>query len=89
MPINAELFTKLQKCTWAANVGLAEPMAATSGTLDEIASQIDSDADTLATLLLAKVEMSDFTNARLEWYLRGRIPFGYVGHFPSGTWRIL
>ena len=55
----------------------------------EICGLVSDDADTLATLLLAKTALTDFTKERLNWYISGRIPMGYIGIHPDGRWLIL
>ena len=55
----------------------------------EICGLVSDDAQTLATLLLAQTELAPFSQERLDWYLAGRIPFGYEGAYPNGRWRIL
>jgi len=57
--------------------------------VSEICALVSDDADTLATLLVADIRLPPFTHDRLNWYLRGRIPFGYLGEHPNGTWLIL
>lgn len=57
--------------------------------VSEICCIVSDDADTLATLLLADSELATFTKERLDWYLSGRIPFGYIGPYPDGKWLIL
>ncbi len=55
----------------------------------EVCGLVSDDAETLATLLLANVELTPFSRDRLGWYLAGRIPFGYVGEYPEGRWIVL
>jgi len=57
--------------------------------VEEICALVSDDADTLATLLMADIHLTAFTLDRLSWYLRGRIPFGYLGEHPNGSWLIL
>lgn len=55
----------------------------------EICGLVSDDAHTFSTLLLANSELSPFAIERLNWYLAGRVPFGYIGGYPDGKWLIL
>jgi len=50
---------------------------------------IADDIETILILLSGGQVLSEFTAARLEWYRKGRVPWGYAGTFPAGRWMVL
>lgn len=54
-----------------------------------LCEQIRDDVQTLMLLLSGEAPVSAFTAARARWYIRGRVPWGYIGQFPDGRWMIL
>lgn len=56
----------------------------------EVCALVYDDAYTIgALLLLTSGRLSLFTQQRLGWYQRGRVPCGYQGAFSAGQWFIL
>jgi hypothetical protein len=55
----------------------------------EVCGLISDDVQTILSLLCASEPLSDFSKARLNWYVKGRVPWGYIGDFPNGRWIIL
>jgi hypothetical protein len=57
----------------------------------EICGLVSDDVSTIHALLLApgSPPLSAFTNERATWLMRGRVPWGYRGDFPSGRWLVL
>jgi len=55
----------------------------------EVCAVVSDDAETILTLLLSGKALAPFTRERLDWYLRGRAPWGYEGTYPNGRWLVL
>jgi hypothetical protein len=59
----------------------------------EVCGLISEDVQTILSLLTANEPLSEFTKARMNWYIKGRMPWGYIvryiGDFPNGRWIIL
>jgi hypothetical protein len=50
---------------------------------------IADDVETIMLLIASGEPLSEFSAARLEWYRKGRVPWGYAGAFPDGRWMVL
>jgi hypothetical protein len=50
---------------------------------------VADDVETILMLVSSGKPLSEFTAARLEWYRKGRVPWGYAGPFPGGRWMVL
>jgi hypothetical protein len=55
----------------------------------EFCGLISDDVETIVSLLLMPRPLRAFTMERMQWYLRGRAPWGYSGEFPHGKWIIV
>jgi hypothetical protein len=54
-----------------------------------LCEQVKDDVQTLMLLLEGEAPVGAFAAARARWYIRGRVPWGYIGQFPEGRWMIL
>ena len=55
----------------------------------ELCGLVSDDAHTIMALLIGGEPLRAFTAERMRWYEQGRVPWGYVGEFPTGRWLIL
>ena len=55
----------------------------------EICGLLADDVVTIATLLRHGQPLAAFTIERMQWYIKGRMPWGYHGIFPDGEWLVL
>ncbi len=58
--------------------------------IPEFCGLVSDDVTTIyALLIITNNQLRSFTAERANWYVRGRVPWGYVGNYPDGKWIIL
>jgi hypothetical protein len=56
----------------------------------EFCSLVSDDVETIfALLLITNGKLRRFTAERMNWFVKGRVPWGYEGEFPAGCWVVI
>lgn len=57
---------------------------------EELCALISDDVSTIYSLLIiTNNQLRPFSADRMNWYVAGRVPWGYIGEYPNGKWIVL